>query len=102
MVEKLAEIPLKHQPGTEWEYSVSTDVLGRLIEVVSGLPLDQFFRARIFEALGMNDTGFYVPKEKQDRLATVYSPAEDGTIRPSRNGGFREPPTHFSGGGGLV
>ncbi len=102
MVAKLGKIPLKHQPGAEWEYSVSTDVLGRLVEVLSGRPLDQFFHERIFEPLGMNDTGFYVPEGKQARLATVYSPAKDGTIQPARNQGFREPPTRFSGGGGLV
>jgi len=104
-VEKLGKIPLKHQPGTAWEYSLSTDVLGRLIEVVSGVPFDRFLHERIFTPLRMVDTGFYVPKEKQDRLATVYSLAKDGTIGPAEDGsgrGFLEPPTRFSGGGGLV
>src|SRR5262245_26721712 len=68
LVEKLGKLPLMYQPGTTWEYSHSTDVLGRLVEVASGLPLDQFFQERIFSPLGMRDSGFHVPAEKLERL----------------------------------
>jgi len=105
-VAKLGTIPLKHQPGTVWEYSVSTDVLGRFVEIVSGQSFDAFLGQRIFKPLGMVDTGFYVPKEKTNRLTTVYTPNEDNTAitpqAPERARDFTEPPTYFSGGGGLV
>ena len=64
-------MPLAFQPGSEWNYGVSNDVLGRLVEAVSGMALDEFFRTRIFEPLGMTDTGFFVPEESMDRLATL-------------------------------
>jgi CubicO group peptidase (beta-lactamase class C family) len=106
MVEKLAEIPLKHQPGSVWEYSVSTDVLGRLVEVISGTPFDRFLDARIFTPLGMEDTGFFVPAEKVHRLTTVYTPNYDNTAisryESSRTRDYSRAPTFFSGGGGLV
>jgi len=105
-VAKLGEIPLKHQPGTVWEYSVSTDVLGRFVEVVSGRPFDEFLEERIFNPLGMKDTGFFVPEEAAHRLTTVYVPNEDNTAihpqDPDRARNFTEPPTYFSGGGGLL
>ena len=69
-----AALPLLFQPGTEWNYSVSTDVLGRVVEVVSGQPLDEFFAERIFEPLGMTDTGFSAPEADHDRLAALYVP----------------------------
>ena len=72
-----AAMPLAFQPGTEWNYGVSTDVLGRLVEVVSGMPLDDFFRTRIFEPLGMTDTDFYVHDELLDRFATLRPQPED-------------------------
>jgi CubicO group peptidase (beta-lactamase class C family) len=106
MVAKLSKIPLKHQPGEVWEYSLSVDVLGRLIEVISGRPFDSFLKERIFDPLGMVDTGFSVPEEKMDRFAQMYTPdAKTGKIVPapafySRN--FVGHPTFFSGGGGLV
>ena len=106
-VEKLGKIPLKHHPGEVWEYSVSIDVLGRLVEVLSGQNFDVFLKQRIFDPLGMVDTAFWVPDEKLDRFAQMYSPvpSKDGEITPapsfySRN--FVNNPTHFSGGGGLV
>jgi CubicO group peptidase (beta-lactamase class C family) len=106
VVEKLATIPLKHQPGSTWEYSVSTDVLGRLIEVISGEPFDEFLEKRIFGPLGMKDTGFFVSPQKLDRLTTVYTPNDDNTaISPfdsSRMRDYSARPTFFSGGGGLV
>lgn len=105
-VAKLGSIPLKHQPGSVWEYSVSTDVLGRLVEVVSGQPFDEFLQDRIFNPLGMTDTGFSVPLEDHRRLATVYTPNEANTaITPYDPGEMRDylkKTTYFSGGGGLV
>jgi len=72
-VKRLATVPLLFNPGEHWEYSLSVDVLGRLIEVVSGMPLDEFFSTRIFEPLGMKDTFFFPPDNKVDRLATAYT-----------------------------
>lgn len=70
-VKKLAKLPLHHNPGDAYVYSEGLDVLGYFIEIVSGMPFDQFLKTRIFEPLGMNDTWFYLPKEKQDRLVAV-------------------------------
>lgn len=78
MVQKLSGMPLLYQPGTTWNYSRSTDVLGYLIEVVSGKPLDVFLKERIFTPLGMEDTDFYVPVEKLDRVGAVYAPDSAG------------------------
>lgn len=72
-IDKIVKIPLHHQPGKRYTYSMGTDVLGYLIEAISGQPLDVFFQERIFEPLGMIDTGFYVPEEKLDRLAALYT-----------------------------
>jgi CubicO group peptidase (beta-lactamase class C family) len=80
MVRKLGKLPLQYQPGTQFNYSVSTDVLGRIIEVVSGQPLDKFLQDRIFRPLDMHDTGFVVPEEKLDRFATSYRSGEKGTL----------------------
>jgi CubicO group peptidase (beta-lactamase class C family) len=80
MVERLADLPLLCQPGSEWNYSVSTDVLGRLVEVISGESLDRFFRERIFEPLGMVDTGFAVPGDRVHRFAAMYEPAVGGGL----------------------
>ena len=98
----LAELPLNFQPGTAWEYGPATDVLGRLVEVVSGQPLDQFFRQRIFDKLAMNDTWFYLPDDRLPRLVTAYA-KKGGKLEKltapnneSRNGRF------FSGAGGLA
>lgn len=76
-VRKLASLPLMHQPGSAYQYGLSTDVLGRLVEVVSGQDLETFMRKRIFEPLGMNDTYFDLPADKIGRLAIVYEPAPD-------------------------
>lgn len=103
MLEKLAQIPLKHQPGTRFEYGVSSDVLGRLIEVVSEKPLGEFFEQRIFRPLGMADTGFSVPKESLERVATCFRRV-GGDLAPTRRGEALDPrrPSAFqSGGGGL-
>jgi CubicO group peptidase (beta-lactamase class C family) len=80
-VRRLASLPLLHQPGSAFQYSLSTDVLGRLVEVVSGHDLEAFCRSRIFEPLGMNDTFFDLPAEKIGRLAVVYEPGPDKRIR---------------------
>lgn len=105
MVEEVAKIPLLFQPGSDWRYSVATDVLGRLVEIVSGQPLDAFLTEHIFDPLGMTDTGFYVPPEKLTRLAQLYQPAPDGGLKPMDLGmsrRFLEPTRNFMGGGGLV
>jgi len=99
-----AEFPLLFQPGTEWNYSVSTDVLGRVVEVASGQGLDEFFAQRIFGPLGMTDTAFYAKPDDLGRLAALYARGLDG-----KAGRFnalaeevRKPPVMLSGGGGLV
>jgi len=81
MVKRLSQAPLVHQPGTVWDYGLSTDVLGRVVEVLSGQPLDIFFAERIFKPLQMTDTAFYVPEAKWDRLTTLYMPNPDGTVQ---------------------
>lgn len=80
-IPKLAELPLLHQPGEAWTYGMSVDVLGRLVEVVSGRPLDEFFRERLFEPLGMDDTQFYVSPEQESRLAAAYTVGPDGGLK---------------------
>jgi CubicO group peptidase (beta-lactamase class C family) len=80
-VRRLAALPLVHQPGSAFQYSLSTDVLGRLVEVVSGQDLESFMRKRSFEPLGMNDTYFDLPTDKIGRLAAVYEPGPEKTIR---------------------
>lgn len=103
-VEDIAALPLLFQPGSEWNYGMSTDVLGRLVEVVSGLPLDEFFAERVLGPLGMTDTAFRVPEDKRDRLAALYVPTP-GTRKAVRNesaGATILNPTWLSGGGGLA
>jgi CubicO group peptidase (beta-lactamase class C family) len=105
MVKRLARAPLVHQPGATWDYGYSIDVLGRLVEVVSGTPLDQFFETRIFQPIGMADTGFHVPESKWDRLVTLDTPGADGTVRRSEGPAqdqYKSPAIWFSGGGGLM
>ncbi len=100
-----AGLPLLFQPGAEWNYSVASDVLGRVVEVISGLSLDQFFAERIFQPLGMSDTHFWVPDEKSDRLAALYSP-QPATLRAVRNEAmgrvWRQCPLCCLGGDGLI
>ena len=99
-----ASLPLLFEPGTAWNYSVATDVLGRIVEVASGRPLDRFFAERIFEPLGMYDTGFAVGPADSSRLAALY--VADRTQRAVRNDALSEwprtAPVACSGGGGLV
>ncbi len=114
-MKKLAALPLLFQPGDQWEYSLSDDVLGYLVEVVSGLPLDRFFEERIFKPLGMKDTHFYVPAEKMARLATAYTYYDGKGLEPIRDGqvvgegeiqysadyAYAAPRKLFAGGAGL-
>ena len=112
LVVRLGRIPLLYQPGTKWHYSIAADVLGRLIEVVSDQPFDHFLTERIFQPLGMVDTGFYVPTEKVDRLAGMYGPKPTGGLQTidAPEGGtghmsktsFVRKPRFLSAGGGLV
>lgn len=106
-VTALAKLPLNFHPGERWEYGPATDVAGRLIEVISGMTLDEYFRENIFEPLGMTDTHFYLPESKLPRFAALYRPDSDGKIelqdRPDANSRWvKEPHVYFSGGGGLV
>jgi CubicO group peptidase (beta-lactamase class C family) len=114
-VKHLAGLPLLFNPGDRFEYSLGVDVLGRLVEVVSGKPLDEFFRTRIFEPLGMKDTYFFPPDNKLYRLATAYTyypekglnrfpdtPITDGPFIYSADYPSRGPKKLFSGGAGLV
>jgi CubicO group peptidase (beta-lactamase class C family) len=105
-VKRLATAPLNDQPGTMFRYGYSIDVLGRLVEVVSGKTLDQFFEERIFRPLGMKDTAFYTPEEKWSRLAVLYSPKRDGGgIEPNTGDAqdrFKKKPALLLGGAGLV
>jgi len=104
MIYKLSGIPLLYQPGTRWKYSISTDVLGYLIEVISGKHLDTFMKERIFIPLKMTDTGFNVPKDKLKRCAALYGPAGNKGIEvrvaPDEKT-FSGPAKFLSGGGGL-
>ena len=114
-VKRLAAQPLLFNPGDRWEYSLGVDVLGRLVEVVSGMPLDQFFRTRIFEPVGMKDSYFYPPLEKLNRLAVAYGifdetgatrfpdkPVTDGSFTYDASYPIAGPKKLCSGGGGLV
>lgn len=102
-VQKLAAIPLLYQPGTRWVYSASVDIQGYLVEKLSGKPLPQFMKERIFEPLGMNDTGFYVPAEKIARLSALYTVNDKNELVGAKTGGdYSKPPMMPSGGGGLT
>jgi len=109
-VKTIAKLPLIHQPGERFSYGFNTDILGRLVEIFSGMNLDQFFKKRIFEPLGMNDTYFYLPAAKQNRLVSLYEEVE-GKLQHSKpvteqNGAFllnypKTAGTYYSGGAGL-
>lgn len=123
LVQRVAELPLICQPGTQWNYSVSTDVLGRLVEVWSGMSLAEFFQRRILEPLQMTDTGFHVEQRNHDRFSALYAPQHGGDMSSigkavkaqdaDRRGGlklqesatdsrFLQPTELYSGGGGLT
>lgn len=111
MMDVLAELPLLFHPGTSWEYSVASDVLARLVEVVSGQRFDAFLQERIFAPLGMPDTGFVVPESERGRLTAYYrgadpvNPMKPGLTRIDRSpypGAYLNEVPRLSGGGGLV
>ncbi|MGW0705334.1 serine hydrolase domain-containing protein [Streptomyces sp. NPDC002643] len=97
-----ASLPLQFEPGSQWNYSVSTNVLGRVVEVVSGQALDEFFAERILGPLGMTDAGFQVTPEQAGRLAELYGEREDGSIEPVPGLPLRGRPRFLSGSGGMV
>ncbi|MDE3262300.1 MAG: serine hydrolase [Acidobacteriota bacterium] len=106
-VRRMASLPFETHPGEAWVYGYATDILGAVVEVASGMPLDEFLRTRIFEPLGMADTHFYLPPGKRDRLTVVYSAGEGGFTRAPDPGGMvgqgayvDGPRTSFSGGAG--
>jgi CubicO group peptidase (beta-lactamase class C family) len=115
MIEDLAKIPLEFSPGEAWNYSVSTDVIGYLVGLISGMPFEQFLKERIFNPLGMTDTDFFVPADKAHRFAACYSADPNGGMTfhatdrkgtltlqddPAKSS-FLSPPSLISGGGGL-
>jgi CubicO group peptidase (beta-lactamase class C family) len=109
MVSRLADLPLNFEPGERWEYGPGTDVVGRLVEVMSGQPLDEFLRQRIFGPLDMPDTHFYLPESKLNRFSPQYTPAEGGGLAvadpaDATSRWVAEPHVYFSGAGnpGLV
>ncbi|MGE0864351.1 MAG: serine hydrolase domain-containing protein [Vicinamibacterales bacterium] len=113
-IDKLAAEPLIAHPGAAWNYSLASDVLGRVVEVASGMPFQVFMRDRIFKPLRMTDTDFVVPESKWPRVASVYAPDRAGGIRPMTDpetfgntvmspiASYKEDKTYFSGGAGLV
>jgi CubicO group peptidase (beta-lactamase class C family) len=115
MIDDLAKIPLEFSPGEGWNYSVSTDVVGYLVGLISGMPFEQFLKQRIFDPLGMTDTDFHVPADKAHRFAACYSAdAKLGMTSPGTDlkvslklqddpatSSFLSPPSFISGGGGL-
>lgn len=104
MVDNAARTPLFEDPGTNWRYGISTTILGRLVEVWSGKPLEDYLQERVFRPLGMTDTGFWVEPERADRLATVYRASREGELRPYQMEEipFTEQPVLIEGGVGLV
>lgn len=110
-IPKLGTLPLEHNPGDKFTYGLNTDVLGYLVEVISGMPLDRFFTTHIFEPLGMKDTYFYMPAAKQQRLVTLYTtdkaskqlvPFKESPEMPVSAEYAKRNGTYFSGGAGLV
>ena len=105
MITKLANIPLLFSPGTRWSYSVATDVCGYLVEKIANTPFDEFLSEQIFEPLGMQDTGFFVPDEKIHRFAANYQRTQNNALHlfdAAESSHYRRSPGLFSGGGGLV
>ena len=109
-MKKLGKMPLMHQPGEKFTYGLNTDVLGYLVEIISGMPLDKFLRTRIFEPLGMKDTWFYLPTDKQNRLVNLFEEIDGKLVKAKpvteQNGVFlidypKTEGTYFSGGAGL-
>jgi CubicO group peptidase (beta-lactamase class C family) len=104
-VKRLAGIPLVCQPGTAWDYGLGTDVLGRIVEIISGRTLAEFFAERIFQPLGMTDTDFHVHADQWDRFVPIFSLTPTGAIQKMTGpieDSFRRPPKMFAGGSGLT
>jgi CubicO group peptidase (beta-lactamase class C family) len=105
LIEIVAQQPLVFQPGSAWKYSIATDVLGYLVEVIAGQPFAEFLQERILGPLGMVDTAFHVPQAKIERFAANYGPDEEGGLKvidAPESSRFTEPARHASGGGGLL
>jgi CubicO group peptidase (beta-lactamase class C family) len=105
MIEQLAAMPLEFSPGTMWNYSLSIDVMGYLVQKLAGQTFGEFLRTRLFEPLGMVDTAFFCPPEKIERFTTCYAPDEQGRLKvqdDARKTTYAAPPALESGGGGLV
>jgi CubicO group peptidase (beta-lactamase class C family) len=105
LADDIVTTPLRYQPGTRWLYSFGMDICARIVEVLSGLPYDEYLQRNIFDPLGMVDTGFYVPDDKADRLAACYgrnSRKETVLVDDPATSGWRKRPTMFNGGGGLL
>ncbi len=105
MIEHLSKLPLEYSPGMGWNYSVSIDVMGYLVQKLSGMSFGEFLRTRLFEPLGMTDTAFWCPAEKVERFASCYMPRHGGGLLTQDDAGnstYAAPPNLESGGGGLV
>ena len=104
MVDNAAHVPLFEDPGTRWRYGISTTILGRLVEIWSGMPFERFLEERVFKPLGMTDTVFWVDPDRRDRLAMVYRPSPEGELRPYaiETIPFTEQPALIEGGVGLL
>ena len=105
VIGRLAAMPVGFEPGTRWQYSMAQEVLGRLVEVVTGVSFDRFLQQRIFDPLGMKDSGFHVPEDKVERFCSSYPAPDDGSNPPLDrwdDSRFLSPPDFPSGGGGLV
>ncbi|HWA61081.1 MAG TPA: serine hydrolase domain-containing protein [Caulobacteraceae bacterium] len=104
-IEQLSTLPLEFSPGTQWNYSVSIDVMGYLVQKLSGLTFGEFLRTRLFQPLGMNDTSFWVEPEKIERFSSCYQPRQGGGLKvqdDAQASTYAKPPELESGGGGLV
>ncbi|MBQ9898559.1 MAG: beta-lactamase family protein [Ruminococcus sp.] len=103
---RAAQIPLMWEPGEKWDYGISADILGGIVERVSGMQYSEFLKKYVFDPLGMHDTGFYVPEEKRDRFAALYRFEDGGAVRDENNylglTDYTAPPAFESGGAGLV
>jgi CubicO group peptidase (beta-lactamase class C family) len=105
LLDDIAELPLLGQPGSIWNYGLSTDVMGRVIEIVSKRSLEEFLKERLFNPLGMNDTDFWVPPSKSSRFVTAYTTTQDSSLAVADVvlcGSYNDRPQLLSGGGGLV
>ena len=104
-IDQLASLPLDFSPGEQWNYSVSIDVMGYLVQKLSGMSFGEFLQTRLFDPLGMNDTAFWCPEDKTERFCSCYMPARGGGLDLQDDAGestYAQPPKLESGGGGLV